>query len=114
MFSFMHFTQSEARRTLAVCPPRTRFRSATRRVRPPVAGRRRRRPPGTSLPGTDLARGRGRMFGGALSNQLGAATGALAFGVIGPAGVVAIRQWTAGIVLLAAGRPRGRPFSWAR
>jgi hypothetical protein len=26
------------------------------------------------------------MFGGALSNQLGAATGALAFGVIGPAG----------------------------
>ena len=27
------------------------------------------------------------MFGGALSNQLGAATGALAFGVIGPAGV---------------------------
>jgi len=48
------------------------------------------------------------MFGGALSNQLGAATGALAFGVIGPAGVVAIRQWIAGIVLLAAGRPRWR------
>jgi inner membrane transporter RhtA len=48
------------------------------------------------------------MFGGALSNQVGAATGALAFGVIGPAGVVAIRQWIAGIVLLAAGRPRWR------
>jgi hypothetical protein len=41
------------------------------------------------------------MFGGALSNQLGAATGALAFGVIGPAGVVAVRQWIAAIVLLA-------------
>ncbi|HMH35412.1 MAG TPA: EamA family transporter, partial [Streptosporangiaceae bacterium] len=54
------------------------------------------------------------MFGGALSNQLGAATGALAFGVIGPAGVVAIRQWIAGIVLLAAGRPRWRSFTWAQ
>jgi inner membrane transporter RhtA len=54
------------------------------------------------------------MFGGALSNQLGAATGALAFGVIGPAGVVAIRQWIAGIVLLAAGRPRWRSFTAAQ
>ena len=54
------------------------------------------------------------MFGGALSNQLGAATGALAFGVIGPAGVVAVRQWIAGIVLLAAGRPRWRSFTWAQ
>ena len=54
------------------------------------------------------------MFGGALSNQLGAATGALAFGVIGPAGVVAVRQWIAGIVLLAAGRPRWRSFTRAQ
>jgi inner membrane transporter RhtA len=54
------------------------------------------------------------MFGSALSNQLGAATGALAFGVIGPAGVVAIRQWIAGIVLLAAGRPRWRSFTGAQ
>jgi inner membrane transporter RhtA len=54
------------------------------------------------------------MFAGALSNQLGAATGALAFGVIGPAGVVAVRQWIAAIVLLAAGRPRWRAFSWAQ
>ena len=54
------------------------------------------------------------MFGGALSNQVGAATGALAFGVIGPAGVVAVRQWIAGIVLLAAGRPRWRSFTWAQ
>ena len=64
-----------------------------------------------------LAPARGRpalMFGGALSNQLGAATGALAFGVIGPAGVVAVRQWIAGIVLLAAGRPRWRSFTWAQ
>jgi inner membrane transporter RhtA len=53
------------------------------------------------------------MFGGALSNQLGAATGALAFGVIGAAGVVAVRQWIAGIVL-AAGRPRWRSFTGAQ
>jgi inner membrane transporter RhtA len=54
------------------------------------------------------------MFGSALSNQLGAATGALAFGVIGPAGVVAVRQWIAGIVMLAAGCPRWRSFTWAQ
>jgi inner membrane transporter RhtA len=54
------------------------------------------------------------MFGGALSNQLGAATGALAFGVIGPAGVVAVRQWIAAIVLLTTGRPRWRSFTWAQ
>src|SRR6185437_7424020 len=112
MFSSMHFTQSEARRTLAVCPPRTRFRSATMRVRLPVAGRRRRRPPGDGAArhGSRPWAGPVLMFGGALSNQLGAAPGALAFGVIGPAGVVAIRQWIAGIVLLAAGRPRWRSF----
>jgi inner membrane transporter RhtA len=52
------------------------------------------------------------MLGAALSNQFGAATGALAFGVIGPAGVVAVRQWIAGLVLLAAGRPRWRSFTW--
>lgn len=52
------------------------------------------------------------MLGSALSNQLGAATGALAFPAIGPAGVVAVRQWVAAIVLLAAGRPRIRRFTW--
>ena len=54
------------------------------------------------------------MLGAALSNQFGAATGALAFGVIGPARVVAVRQWIAGLVLLAAGRPRWRSFTWAQ
>ena len=65
-------------------------------------------------PGSRPWTGPAMMFGGALSNQLGAATGALAFGVIGPAGVVAIRQWIAGIVLLAAGRPRWRSFTAAQ
>ena len=62
------------------------------------------------------------MTGSAASNQLGAATAALAFPVLGPAGVVAVRQWVAGAVLLtgraAAGSPRspggsgGRCWRW--
>jgi inner membrane transporter RhtA len=52
------------------------------------------------------------MLGSGLSNQLGAATGALAFPVIGPAGVVAVRQWVAGVLLWAIGRPQVRSFTW--
>ncbi|WP_240979546.1 EamA family transporter [Streptomyces sp. HNM0574] len=54
------------------------------------------------------------MLGGGLSNQTGAALGALAFPAIGPTGVVAVRQWVAALVLLAAGRPRLRGFTWAQ
>jgi inner membrane transporter RhtA len=52
------------------------------------------------------------MLGSGLSNQVGAATGALAFPVIGPAGVVAVRQWVAGTLLWAVGRPQVRRFTW--
>ena len=55
--------------------------------------------------------GMAMMFSSALSNQLGAATGALAFPWIGPAGVVAVRQWVAAIVLVAVGRPKLRTFT---
>ena len=51
------------------------------------------------------------MTGSAASNQLGAATAALAFPVLGPAGVVAVRQWVAGAVLLTAVRPRFTSFT---
>jgi inner membrane transporter RhtA len=51
------------------------------------------------------------MLGSALSNQVGAATGALAFPALGPAGVVAIRQWVAAILLVGAARPRFRAFT---
>jgi inner membrane transporter RhtA len=51
------------------------------------------------------------MTGSALSAQLGAATAALAFPALGPAGVVAIRQWVAGAVLLSTVRPRFRAFT---
>jgi inner membrane transporter RhtA len=46
------------------------------------------------------------MTGSAASNQLGAGTAALAFPVLGPAGVVAVRQWVAAALLLAAVRPK--------
>ena len=46
------------------------------------------------------------MTGSAASNQFGAATAALAFPVVGPAGVVAVRQWVAGALLLTAARPK--------
>jgi inner membrane transporter RhtA len=51
------------------------------------------------------------MTGSAASNQVGAATAALAFPVLGPAGVVAVRQWVAGIVLLSIVRPRFISFT---
>ena len=52
------------------------------------------------------------MVGSGLSNQTGAAIGSLAFPVLGPVGVVAIRQYVAAVVLLAVGRPRLRSFTW--
>jgi inner membrane transporter RhtA len=52
------------------------------------------------------------MAGSGLSNQIGAAIGSLAFPVIGPVGVVAVRQYVAAVVLFAVGRPRLREFGW--
>ncbi|WP_234046197.1 EamA family transporter [Streptomyces adelaidensis] len=51
------------------------------------------------------------MVGCGVSNQVGAALGSLAFPVLGPAGVVAIRQYVAAIVLVAVARPRPRSFT---
>src|SRR5688500_18672323 len=50
------------------------------------------------------------MVSSSLGSQTGAAIGALAFPVLGPVGVVAVRQWVAGVILLAVGRPRLRSF----
>ncbi|CAL9673768.1 Threonine_homoserine exporter RhtA [Streptomyces sp. enrichment culture] len=52
------------------------------------------------------------MVGSGLSNQTGAAIGSLAFPVIGPAGVVAVRQYVAAVVLWAVSPPRLRSFTW--
>src|SRR5580692_2387402 len=72
----------------------------------------------TATTDRDPGRGAGRlagialMTGSAASNQVGAATAALAFPVLGPAGVVAVRQWVAGVVLLVTVRPRYAAFTW--
>jgi inner membrane transporter RhtA len=52
------------------------------------------------------------MLGSALSNQVGAALGAHAFGTMGPAGVVAVRQVVAAAVLLPVARPPLRRMTW--
>jgi inner membrane transporter RhtA len=59
----------------------------------------------------DRLAGIGLMTGSAAANQVGAATAALAFPVLGPAGVVAVRQWVAGAVLLSTVRPRFATFT---
>ncbi|CCQ17970.1 EamA family protein [Rhodococcus sp. AW25M09] len=53
-------------------------------------------------------------LGGAVSNQLGAASGSLAFPVIGPVGVVAVRQLVAAAILLPVVRPRVRSLTRAQ
>ncbi len=68
-------------------------------------------PAATSAGQGDRVTGIALMTGSAASNQLGAATAALAFPVLGPAGVVAVRQWVAGAVLLIAVRPRFTSFT---
>ncbi|WP_432968923.1 EamA family transporter [Dactylosporangium sp. CA-233914] len=54
------------------------------------------------------------MAASAVSNQAGAALGARAFDAIGPAGVVAVRQFVAAAVLLPVARPNLRRFTWAQ
>ncbi|MEV6559822.1 EamA family transporter [Nocardia sp. NPDC051756] len=51
------------------------------------------------------------MLASGVSTQLGAAIGSLAFPVLGPAGVIAVRQYVAAAVLLILGRPRFRSFT---
>ncbi|MEU9332751.1 EamA family transporter [Streptomyces sp. NPDC048290] len=81
---------------------------------PVLRARPSRRPPGTSVSRSADGRLAGvvTMTGSGLSNQFGAAIGALAFPVLGPLGVVAVRQYVAAAVLLAVGRPRLREFTW--
>ncbi|GGS79500.1 EamA family transporter [Streptomyces violaceus] len=66
---------------------------------------------GAPDPGGKRLAGVVTMLGSGLSNQTGAAIGSLAFPVLGPVGVVAVRQYVAAIVLMAVGRPRLRTFT---
>jgi len=52
------------------------------------------------------------VVGGAASVQVGAAIGATIFPLVGPGGVVALRQAFAAITLLAVARPRPRDLTW--
>ncbi|MFG3258879.1 DMT family transporter [Streptomyces sp. NPDC048172] len=74
------------------------------------------KPPAATGPGEAASRRSGvaLMLGSGLSNQVGASVAALAFPALGPAGVVAVRQWVAAVVLVAAGRPRPRSFTAAQ
>jgi inner membrane transporter RhtA len=59
----------------------------------------------------DRVTGIALMTGSAAASQLGAAVAVLAFPVLGPAGVVAVRQWVAGIVLISTVRPKFGSFT---
>ena len=67
-----------------------------------------------SLEGMKSLGGFATMTASAASNQIGAAVGAHAFATIGPAGVVAVRQFVAAAVLLPMARPNLRRFTWAQ
>ncbi|PSM40236.1 EamA family transporter [Streptomyces dioscori] len=54
------------------------------------------------------------LLGSGLSNQTGAAIGSLAFPVLGPLGVVAVRQYVAALALFAVARPPLRSFTRAQ
>jgi inner membrane transporter RhtA len=71
------------------------------------------RPATTRRRGSRMA-GLAVLMGGAASNQTGAAIGAHAFDLIGPPGVVAVRQFVAASVLLPAVRPNLRRFTRAQ
>jgi inner membrane transporter RhtA len=62
----------------------------------------------TSRRGPGRFTGPALMLAGGLSNRVGAATGALAFGV------VAVRQWVAAALLLSVARPRLSSFTPAQ
>ena len=73
----------------------------------------------TAEPGSPAAGSNGSLVPGValmilsgVSNQAGAALGAHAFPAIGPAGVVAMRQFAAAAILLPVARPRLFRFTW--
>src|SRR5688500_17819114 len=69
----------------------------------------------TSSKGSSARRkGTATVIASALSTQLGAATGSLAFPAMGPVGVVAVRQVIAAAVLLPLVRPRLHTLTWAQ
>ncbi|WP_454166016.1 EamA family transporter [Gordonia iterans] len=69
---------------------------------------------GASEPGRRRIAGIVMTVSGAASNQTGAALGAMAFPVIGPVGVVAVRQFVTALILVPVVRPRLRGLTRAQ
>src|SRR6202012_4565401 len=67
--------------------------------------------PADQVTHSDWAGGIALMTGSALSAQAGAAIAAQAFPALGPAGVVAIRQWVASTIMLTTIRPKFWTFT---
>ncbi len=61
-----------------------------------------------------IRRGVAALLAGGTSNQVGAALGAHAFPMIGPVGVVAVRQIVAATALLTISRPTVRRWTWSQ
>ncbi|MCT9080616.1 EamA family transporter [Streptomyces fulvoviolaceus] len=80
-------------------------------ARPTASPRLRTSPPSAPQPPRGRLAGVATMVGSGLSNQTGAAIGSLAFPVLGPVGVVAVRQYVAALVLFAVARPRLASFT---
>ena len=70
------------------------------------------RPAAPDAPDTPVTSSAALVLGAAAGNQVGAALGAMAFPLIGPAGVVAMRQLVAASVLLPVTRPSLRRLTW--
>jgi inner membrane transporter RhtA len=82
--------------TVSDAPPLEPLATGPERLSAGVATRRQR--------GTGIA----MMLASSMSNQAGAAFGAMAFPAIGPVGVVAVRQFVTALALAPVGRPRFR------
>lgn len=80
-------------------------------ARPAASPRLHASPPPAPQPPLGRLAGVATMVGSGLSNQTGAAIGSLAFPVLGPVGVVAVRQYVAALVLCTVARPRLTSFT---
>lgn len=69
-------------------------------------------PTTSPTPRRGLLAGLATLLGTHTGNQVGAAVGATAFSVLGPLGVVAVRQLVAATLLMILARPRIRRLTW--
>jgi inner membrane transporter RhtA len=90
------------------------FGMETFTAQPTSAGTRARGRAGSGTGMRSEWRGVTQVLVSAASNQTGAGLGAQAFDIVGPVGVVAVRQAVAAAVLLAVARPPLRRMAWSQ